>query len=178
MINQRLNDIYPIDEVLMIQYAMSGREARKLPKIKIAGVEFYLDLRLNEFREADNFMNRLDLNSLIDVGEGYLVCFDPNTKNIFSGSIDEFDLRKDADLVWVKLPMLKEMDPDGFKWLMQEFREGSPITVRPHQSKAYYENEKTQLESAIAKVELLYKRENHLPLLGKKRLTKSNRKKL
>ena len=157
---------------------MSERQARELPKIEIGGTNFYLDLRLNELRECDNFMNRMNLNDLNEIEGGYLVCFDPNTKNYFEGSQEEFTQRKDTDLVWVQLPSLQEMDPLGFRWLMQEFGEGSPITVRPHMSKAARENESNQLEKVLDKAGLLYKTKNHPPLLEKKTRAKSKGKKL
>ncbi len=157
---------------------MNGRQARELPRIDVGGIQFYLDLRLNELRECTNFLNRLNLDNLNEIEGGYLVCFDPNTKNYFEGSKEEFDHRKDVDLLWVKLPTLQQMDPLGFEWLMQEFREGSPITVRPHQSKANQENESTQIENVLAKAGLLYKTKKQNPLLEKKPRAKSKGKKL
>ncbi len=157
---------------------MSGRQARELPKIDIGGIQFYLDLRLNEFRECSNFMNRLDLNDLHEIEGGYQICFDPKTKIIFEDSKQEFGNRKDVDLLWIKLPKLQQMDPLGFEWLMQEFREGSPITIQPHLSKAYKENERTQIESVLSKDGVLYKSKNQHHLLEKKSRAKSKGKKI
>ena len=175
---ERLNDIFRIGDTVMREQYMNGRKARELPKINLGGIKFYLDLRLNEFRECSNFMNRLNLDNLNEIEGGYLVCFDPNTKNYFEGSKEEFDHRKDVDLLWVKLPTLQQMDPLGFEWLIQEFRDESPITMQPHQSKAYQENETTQLENVLAKAGLLYKTKNQPPLLEKKQRVKSKGKKL
>lgn len=157
---------------------MSERQARELPKIEIGGTLFYLDLRLNEFRECENFMNRMSLDSLHEIEGGYMVCFDPNTKNYFEGNREEFDHRKDVDLLWVKLPSLQEMDPPGFGWLMQEFKEGSVITVRSHLSKTVREYENNQLEKVLDNAGLLYKTNNHSSLLEKRTQAKSKGKKL
>lgn len=145
---------------------MSGRHARELPRIDIGGTQFYLDLRLNEFRECENFMNRLNLSDLNEIEGGYLLCFDPNTKNYFDGNKEEFDQRKDVDLLWVKLPTLQEMDPLGFGWLMEEMGERSPIIAQ------------SRLEEVLDKVGLLYKTKNHPPLIEKKTHAKSKGKKL
>ena len=67
---------------------------------------------------------------------------------------------------------------NGSEWLIQEFRDESPITMQPHQSKAYQENETTQLENVLAKAGLLYKTKNQPPLLEKKQRVKSKGKKL
>ena len=175
---ERLNDIFHIGEILKLNYCMSSRQARELPKIDIGGTMFYLDLRLNEFRECENFANRLNLDDLNEIEGGYQVCFDPNTKNFFEGSTEEFDQRKDVDLVWVKLPSLQEMDPMGFKWLMEEIKEGSPIIAPSHFNKVYHENESNQIEQVLDKAGLLYKTKDHPPLLEKKRESKSKGKKL
>lgn len=174
----KTEDIFRIGDTVMRKQYMSERQARELPKIDIGRIKFYLDLRLNEFRECSNFMNRMNLDDLHEIEGGYLVCFDPNTKNYFEGSKEEFDHRKDGDLIWVKLPTLQQMDPLGFKWLLQEFSDGSPITARPHQGEAYHENESTQLEKILDKAGLLYKTKNHPPLLEKKPRAKSKGKKL
>ena len=157
---------------------MSGRQARELPKIDIGGTLFYLDLRLNEFRECDNFMNRMHLDDLNEIEGGYQVCFDPRTKNYFEGEPDEFEKRMEVDLLWVKLPTLQVMDPLGFEWLMQEFRDGASITVRKDLSKAYHENEVNQLEKVLDKAGLLYKTKNQSPVLEKRHQVKSKGKKL
>lgn len=157
---------------------MSGRQARELPKIDIGGTKFYLDLRLNEFRECDNFMNRLRLDDLIETEEGYGVCFDPKTKNLFDGTPEEFEKRKETGLIWVQLPRLQEMDPLGFEWLMDEIREGSPIIAPAHLQRVYQEAESNQLEKVLDKAGLLYKTKNHPSLLEKKTRTKSKGKKL
>lgn len=178
MINEGLNDIYPIGEILRLNQFMSDRQARELPKIEIGGTKFYLDLRLNEFRECDNFMNRLNLDDLIQMEAGYMVCFDPKARNLFKGSPEEYERRKEADLIWVHLSTLQEMDPLGFGWLMDEIKEGSPLVKPAHLQKVYQEMENIQLEKVLDKAGLLYKTKNHPPLLEKKARNKSKGRRL
>ena len=93
--------------------------ARELPKIDIGGTIFYLDLRLNEFREVENFANRINLDDLYEIGDGhYKLGFDQKTKNLFAGTREEFHTCKHA--VEVTLPSQQEMDPLGFVWLMED----------------------------------------------------------
>lgn len=100
-------------------FDMSSRRARELPKIEIGGTMFYLDLRLNEFREVENFANRIDLDELYETGEGhYKLGFDKKTKNLFEGTREEFNACKHA--VEVTLPSQQKMDPLGFVWLMED----------------------------------------------------------
>ncbi len=98
---------------------MSGRHARELPKIDIGGTMFYLDVRLNEFRQCENFMNRINLDDLWDTGEGFLLAFDSVSKSLFMGDGEEYHARKGKDVHEIKLPELDKMDPDGMKWLME-----------------------------------------------------------
>lgn len=98
---------------------MSSRRARQLPIIDIGGTKFYLDLRLNEFREFDNFANRIDLDDLYETVTGGLVCwFDTKEKNLFAGTHNDFYANKNA--VEIRLPSQQEMDPLGFVWLMED----------------------------------------------------------
>ena len=91
--------------------------ARKLPEINIAGTLFYLDLRLWECRDVNDFSNKFSLDDLYDLpGGGFICCFDPNTKNLFHGTQDEYDSRK-HELKVVRLPSIKKMDPVGWRVL-------------------------------------------------------------
>lgn len=91
--------------------------ARKLPEVDIAGVKFYLDLRLNECREVEDFSNRFNLDDLYDRPNGYIFCFDPKTKNLFEGNKEQYELRK-HELKVIRWPSLKKLDPVGFRALM------------------------------------------------------------
>jgi len=100
---ERLNDTFYISEILKQQVFMSSRVARELPKIDIGGTMFYLDLRLNEFREIENFANRINLDEFYETVKGeYKLWFDKGTKNLFLGSPEEFVINTKA--VEVTLP--------------------------------------------------------------------------
>ncbi len=115
----RLNDIFHIGEILKHQSFMSSRRARELPKIDIGGTMFFLDLRMNEFREVENFANRIDLDELYETGAGELkLAFNKDTKNLFEGDREELAAHK--NVVVVTLPSQQKMDPLGFVWLMEE----------------------------------------------------------
>jgi|GEM_PF-6475144 len=92
-------------------------QARKLPEVVIAGVKFYLDLRLNECREVEDFSNRFSLDDLYDHGRGYIFCFDPKTRKLFEGGKQEYDSRKHELKVnrWLSL---QKLDPLGLRALM------------------------------------------------------------
>lgn len=98
---------------------------RELPKIDIGGTDFYLDLRLNEFRQVENFMNRISLDEIYETATGYGILYDPLTKNFFKGDGEEYHHRK--DLMNVQLPSLEQMDPVGFKSLVNGWKENNPI---------------------------------------------------
>jgi hypothetical protein len=91
--------------------------ARKLPEINVAGTAFYLDLRLWELREVNDFSNKFSLNDLYDLPNGgFICCFDLKTKNLFQGTQEEYDVRK-HELKVVRLPSIKKMDPVGWRVL-------------------------------------------------------------
>jgi hypothetical protein len=175
---ERWNGTYSIGEILQKQFSMSERQARELPKIDIGNTKFYLDLRLNEFREMEDFSNRISLNKLEEFDDGYLIIFDTVSKNIFNGSEAELYKRKDEDLLWVTLPSIEQMDPLGFKWLIDEYRQGTAIAVNQQESKAFREYESNKLEKVLDNAGLLYRPKQHPPLLQKRQNNKSKGKKL
>jgi hypothetical protein len=92
--------------------------ARELPKIDVAGELYYIDLRLNEFRHVDDFMNRIFIDDdLLEKDEKYLLAYDKDHKCVFRGEREEFDARNGKGIVIVELPSLEKMDPVGFEWL-------------------------------------------------------------
>ena len=95
----------------------SNFPARKLPEIDIAGIKFYLDLRLLEFREVDDFSNRFSVDQLIAYpGGGFIIWIDMNTKKIFEG-LQEDAATRQLNLRTVRLPALEKMDPVGYRAL-------------------------------------------------------------
>lgn len=89
---------------------------RKLPEINIGGVMFYMDTRLEEFREVDDFSNRIAFMKLPCTRKGFQLSFDKTSKNLFTGSLVEEKQRK--DVVMVRLPPFSEMDPVGWKCMI------------------------------------------------------------
>jgi hypothetical protein len=92
--------------------------ARELPKIDVAGEFYYIDLRLNELRHVDDFMNRIFIDDdLFEKDEKYLLAYDKTHRCVFRGEKEEFDTRNGKGVVIVELPSLEKMDPVGFEWL-------------------------------------------------------------
>lgn len=55
---------------------------RQLPTVNFAGTDFFVDFRLNEFRQVDDPNNKISLNELEDLPNGACgFLFDINTKN-------------------------------------------------------------------------------------------------
>lgn len=89
--------------------------ARKLVEIDLAGTKFYLDLRLWECRDVNDFSNKFSLDQLYDhPSGGFICCFDLKTKNLFEGTKEAYEARK-HELKIVRLPSIKKMDPVGFR---------------------------------------------------------------
>ncbi len=144
---------------------MGSRVARELPKIDIGGTMFYLDLRLNEFREIENFANRINLDDLYETATGeYKLWFDKGTKNLFLGTPEEFAIHKKA--VAVTLPSQQQMDPLGFVWLLEDqgwLNELDAKLKTEQLLKAYNTHEGTGMVMQGKPIEhgLLEKRKNH-----------------
>lgn len=84
---------------------------RMLPIWTMAGTEFILDIRMNEFRERNDFSNRISLDSLHHEDGGMALYFDKNLKTIVLGKIDSRNLPDHIELV--AIPPLSELDPVG-----------------------------------------------------------------
>ena len=90
----------------------SDQQMRVLPIFNMGGTDFYVDTRLNEFREKDSPWNRISMDEVFDTSDGFNgLVFDTETKNVYQGLIDPDDLPKNAVLVVV--PSLIELDPIG-----------------------------------------------------------------
>lgn len=94
-------------------------ESNRLPTIKIDSADFIVDMRRNEFRQADRPDNRISLDELFPVGPRHIgFFFDPRTKNVFKGTMDEKASRIGVKLI--ELPPLAIMDPEGMKRRIRE----------------------------------------------------------
>ena len=152
---------------------MSSRRARELPIITIGAAKFYLDLRLNEFRDVYNFANRINLDDLYETATGEYKCwFDQKEKNLFTGTQDAFHSNKNA--IEIMLPSLEKMDPLGFVWLMED--EGWINAVDAKLKTEELLKEYTIHESGM----ILQRKPKQQPLLEKKskRINKPRRKRL
>lgn len=91
--------------------------ARKLVEIDIEGTRFYLDLRLWQCRQTDNWMNSFHLDDVFITDQGIELCFDPVTKNLFRGTSEEFEQRR-PELKMLRFPPLQKLDPVGYRALL------------------------------------------------------------
>ncbi|HEX7691258.1 MAG TPA: hypothetical protein VF408_02655 [Sediminibacterium sp.] len=147
--------------------------ARALPKVDIGGTQFFLDLRLWEMREVTDFMNRISINDLQETMQGFRICFDTRTKNLFQGSQEAYGQQKDFLLI-IELPTLADMDPVGWKAYVETWKDENPALA------ATIQGIPTVLPDALKsqKHDLLAPKRNKEPLLAKKRTRKSPKKRL
>ncbi|MCS3801066.1 hypothetical protein [Niastella sp. OAS944] len=87
------------------------KERSVLPRISLAGTEFYIDIRLMEMRQVDQWFNRISLNQL-DVtrdGEHYLLFFNKKKNTLFTNNSNVELLPK--HVVCLKIPHELALDP-------------------------------------------------------------------
>ena len=100
----------------------------ELPKVEIGGTEFFIDLRLEEFRQVSNPFNTIPFMELMENEEGYTLCYDPIGRTAFRGDIKEFEERK-SELKLLQLPKLQDMDPVGFEQWVDRLQEQMIHTI-------------------------------------------------
>lgn len=148
---------------------------RELPKINIGGTEFFIDLRLDEFRQVANPFNRIHFDMMFESVDGYLIQFDPITKNAFEGSEAEFGHRQ--DLITVELPSLEKMDPVGFRNLVDGWKQDNPIqNALINQLAVVVHNREDPKQTEIKTIGQVVR--EHKSLIEKKRIKQSKGKKL
>lgn len=84
---------------------------RKLPILRIYDTNFYVDLKLLEFRQVDNAENAISFKNVQDNGDHTAIVYDPATKNAFQGTWKEMNERSDVRLI--KLPAMINLDRPG-----------------------------------------------------------------
>ncbi len=147
-----------------------GFQARALPTVNIGGSQFFLDLRLQEFREVGAWWNIIRIKDVAEMDDGSLIMyFDPITKNQFEGKQADLDLRPDVFIV--ELPSLDKLDPVGYQMFLEQWELDHPMEVAMMQALVKVvdeKEEKTQTrENEIKTIgEVLQKQK---PLLEKKR---------
>lgn len=118
---------------------------RMLPIWSMAGTEFFLDIRMNEFRERNDFSNRISLDSLHHEDGGMALYFDKTLKTIVLGEIDFRNLPDHIELV--AIPPLSDLDPVGaareygadLDILLDEHGKGKSLEELSRQAKVFRE---------------------------------------
>lgn len=95
---------------------------RKLPVIRIADTDFYVDVINRELRDVGNPFNEIEFIEMVETRDGYTLCFDMQTKCVFRGSREEYNTRRD-DMQEINLPPMHIMDPAGYIELMKRHEE-------------------------------------------------------
>jgi hypothetical protein len=86
---------------------------RKLPEVDIAGTMFYVDSKLQEFRQVDNMFNVIEFHECLENEKGLQLQFDLSKKTIFHGTPDELRERKEQ-VKTVQLKPLWQLDALGW----------------------------------------------------------------
>ncbi|MBS1525314.1 MAG: hypothetical protein JST19_06685 [Bacteroidetes bacterium] len=90
---------------------MEQQQARQLPIFNMAGTDFYVDIRLNAFREVNAPWNAISFDEIVDHDNTSALAFDTRTHNVYTGIIDPDHIPDEVVLVIV--PPLAELDPAG-----------------------------------------------------------------
>lgn len=83
---------------------------RALPVYEIYGTKFLVDIELLELREVNDPENRMSFLNMDDMSTHYEIDYDRAEKNIVPYDYSFHDLN---DIANVKIPPLKELDPEG-----------------------------------------------------------------
>jgi hypothetical protein len=86
---------------------------RKLPVVDIGGTEFFLDMRLQEFRQVINPFNTIQFEEFTDTEKGMEILFDSSKRTVFHGTPDELKERQ-IEIKNVQLQPLWKLDPVGW----------------------------------------------------------------
>ena len=84
---------------------------RQLPCVTIEGTEFCVDVMREELFEKANQKNRISFNVFSQEGNGYTFLYDRTRKNVPENG--ETIEKLEESFVWVTLPALMELDPEG-----------------------------------------------------------------
>jgi len=71
------------------------------PIVRIYDTDFYLDLDKQQFRQVSNETNSFPFSAMTEKGDTDLI-YDPKTKNLYKGTLEEMGERN--DLILVKFP--------------------------------------------------------------------------
>src|SRR5690606_10654790 len=87
--------------------------ARKLPVYPIRGIPVYVEIQIDECREVGDVLNSNSYDELLFWGDHYELLFEREEKNVFTGDMDEVPGL--AEVEFVKIPLLHELDPEGME---------------------------------------------------------------
>lgn len=110
--------IYSNPEGIHAQIPIEGNSPQLLPVINLYGTEFFLDLRLKEFRQVDNFNNKIQWHALDQDALHFMLWYNTTTKNAFTGTFEQARQREDVKAL--VLPPLDLMIRDGVKRHMEK----------------------------------------------------------
>jgi hypothetical protein len=108
------------------------KQAKVLPILRICDTDFYVDIKLNEFRQVDAPENVISMKEIkASEKEATEFVFDRHTKNIYQEHIDPDHIPQHVKLVVV--PPLWELDPP---FLVQRLNlaEDAPTKLKPQQA--------------------------------------------
>jgi hypothetical protein len=107
---------------------------RKLPTVDIGGTSFFVDVRLDEFRETSNPHNRIPFAALWDKEDHYILLYDKQTKNVMAETPNENKMPPHVERI--RIPLLTELDPVGirnlFKSVAKKEQKQHKIRKGPH----------------------------------------------
>lgn len=145
-----------VNQELFLQRSKKGM----LPTIDIAGQSFFIDLRLNELRATDNFMNKIDLRLPFEDYEGRFHFFYDTQKNEMAKTVN---LDAPDHLVYVVIPSRYTLDP--YSLARDHYLDVKDVLVK-HPIQPDLKAQIWRPEKAMAKVKKL---DNNDALLSKKR---------
>lgn len=104
-----------------------GGDAQRMPSVIVKGTRFSIDLnnhQLIQWFDQDNVIRIADLKL---VNDGFLLMYDPLTRNTFKGSAAEKATR--TDLWLIKLPPRSRLDP--YWWEKNAAFKGEYLEIHP-----------------------------------------------
>lgn len=93
---------------------------RQLPTVNLDGTKFFVDIRLQEFRQANKVQNKIPFSELIEEDDHYILFYDTKKKNVFEGMALADD--QVTNLKIISVPSLWDLDPIGMENYLSEFQ--------------------------------------------------------
>jgi hypothetical protein len=93
---------------------------RQLPTVTLHGTNFFVDIRMQEFRQSNRAQNRIPFSELIEEDDHYILFYDVKKKNVFEGMALADNQAKNLKIIAV--PPLSELDPVGIENYLSEFQ--------------------------------------------------------